>query len=220
MIDLYLGTPTKAALICHGGIFHADDVFATVFLCRLINRPLSIARVQELPESCSGLVYDIGLGKYDYKQPAGVGCHKSGIPYATFGLLWSKFGKKYCSRFNTDTDLLFDTIDLYTEGIDAYTHKLHHIKIEPVINIPTLIELFNPTDIDSSDFAYDLAFLDAVTYADRLFELYLTKVLDTIKTSDTIKNSILNGMILDEYTHDTHMDLSESLRHKSFPANS
>lgn len=76
----------------HGGVFHADDVFATALL-KILNPDIKILRGFSVPEGFMGIVYDIGGGKYDHHQ-RGSRVRENGIPYAAFGLLWERFGQE------------------------------------------------------------------------------------------------------------------------------
>ncbi|MDE7432717.1 MAG: MYG1 family protein [Lachnospiraceae bacterium] len=80
----------------HGGVFHADDVFATALL-KILNPNIKITRGFAIPKDFTGIVYDIGGGKYDHHQK-GSRVRKNGVPYAAFGLLWEQFGKKLLSE--------------------------------------------------------------------------------------------------------------------------
>lgn len=80
----------------HGGVFHADDVFATALL-KILNPAIEISRGFSVPEDFSGIVYDIGGGKYDHHQK-GSRMRDNGIPYAAFGLLWEAFGQELLCR--------------------------------------------------------------------------------------------------------------------------
>lgn len=79
----------------HGGVFHADDVFATALL-KILNPDIRITRGFAVPEGFTGIVYDIGGGKYDHHQKDSR-VRKNGVPYAAFGLLWEQFGKELLS---------------------------------------------------------------------------------------------------------------------------
>ena len=59
----------KANLITHGGVFHADDVMATVILEKVFG-DVTVCRVLEVPEKLNSnvIVYDIGGGKWDQKK--------------------------------------------------------------------------------------------------------------------------------------------------------
>ncbi len=75
----------------HGGVFHADDIFSTELL-KILNPAIKILRGFSVPEDFTGIVYDIGGGKYDHHQKDSR-VRENGIPYAAFGLLWEKFGQ-------------------------------------------------------------------------------------------------------------------------------
>ena len=68
----------------HGGLFHADDVFATALL-KILNPDIQISRGFSVPENFSGIVYDIGDGKYDHHQKKSR-VRENGVAYAAFGL--------------------------------------------------------------------------------------------------------------------------------------
>lgn len=80
----------------HGGVFHADDVFATALL-KILNPAIKISRGFSVPEDFKGIVYDIGGGKYDHHQRDSR-VRANGIPYAAFGLLWEEFGQELLCR--------------------------------------------------------------------------------------------------------------------------
>ena len=74
----------------HGCKFHSDDVFSTAFL-RMLKPDIQIIRGNEVPEDFDGIVYDIGMGKFDHHQ-LDKEYRENGCPYAAFGLLWREFG--------------------------------------------------------------------------------------------------------------------------------
>ena len=75
----------------HGGIFHADDVFASALLV-LFNPEIEIQRGFKVPENFEGIVYDIGGGEFDHHFE-GAPVRPNGVPYSSFGLLWERFGR-------------------------------------------------------------------------------------------------------------------------------
>ena len=74
----------------HGGVFHADDVFAAAML-RIIKPGIIIERGNTVPEDYDGLVFDIGFGEFDHHQKD-KRVRENGVYYAAFGLLWEKYG--------------------------------------------------------------------------------------------------------------------------------
>lgn len=75
----------------HGGLFHADDVFATALL-KILSPEIKITRGFSVPTDYEGIVYDIGGGCFDHHQKDRR-IRENRIPYAAFGLLWEKFGE-------------------------------------------------------------------------------------------------------------------------------
>lgn len=78
--------------ITHNGMFHADDVFSAALLKIRFPR-IEIKRVARVPEGYCGLAFDIGGKEYDHHQKNSE-IRSNGIPYASFGLLWRKYGKE------------------------------------------------------------------------------------------------------------------------------
>lgn len=76
--------------LTHAGVFHADDVFSTALLM-ILNPEFQVTRSNHIPEGYTGIIFDMGGGEFDHHQ-AGSRKRKNGIPYASFGLLWEKFG--------------------------------------------------------------------------------------------------------------------------------
>ena len=74
----------------HNGKFHADDVFSAALLLYL-NPEIRIFRGNQVPEDFTGVVFDIGRGRYDHHQKDSR-IRENGIPYAAFGLLWEGLG--------------------------------------------------------------------------------------------------------------------------------
>ena len=80
----------------HGGIFHADDVFATALL-KILNPDIEITRGNQIPENFEGIIYDIGGGEFDHHQKD-KRIRENGVPYAAFGLLWEKYGEEILGK--------------------------------------------------------------------------------------------------------------------------
>lgn len=90
--------------VTHMGKFHADEVFASVIL-ELYFGTLYVIRSQdkdipkELPSNV--IVYDVGLGEFDHHQYGGNGIRPNGVPYASCGLIWKKFGLSIVKDWNS-----------------------------------------------------------------------------------------------------------------------
>jgi uncharacterized UPF0160 family protein len=82
----------------HPGNFHADDVFAVAVL-RLVHGPLEIVRTRdEDVHAASDVRVDVGgrsdadSGDFDHHQKGGAGERPNGVRYASFGLVWRRYG--------------------------------------------------------------------------------------------------------------------------------
>lgn len=124
----------------HNGQFHPDDTAACSILCSLhSNKPVHILRTRnsEMLMQCD-ICVDIGGGKFDHHQPGFNRKRENGIPYASAGLVWEKYGRnlielilaKYfpghtCninSIFQTFDDSVISLLDLEDNGIQAPPH--------------------------------------------------------------------------------------------------
>jgi uncharacterized UPF0160 family protein len=90
-------------VVTHGDDFHADDVFACATLSlwaektgnklKIIrNRKKDIIGKGDIVVDVGG-IYDPDKNKFDHHQKGRAGAHDGGIPYASFGLVWKKYGE-------------------------------------------------------------------------------------------------------------------------------
>ncbi len=111
----------------HGGDFHPDEI-GGVAIIKLVHPDCSIeiyrTRDEEVLKQMDYLV-DVGGvhdGErfFDHHQPGGAGKRNDGIPYASFGLVWKKFGPGLCnsvSVFNSIDKIFISEIDAIDNGV-------------------------------------------------------------------------------------------------------
>lgn len=154
--------PPKAGLT-HSGVFHADDVFATALLVTL-NPDIAIVRSDSVPVGFEGVAYDVGGGPFDHHRER-LRRRSNGVPYASFGLLWERYGH-----------LLVDDKD------DA---QLIDRELVQPIDLTDNTGVGNPLSRCVADFNpfpgapkgdYDDAFWDAVTWARGVIERRVASV--------------------------------------------
>ena len=146
----------------HGGVFHADDVFSSALL-RMLNPSIAILRGNTVPEEFSGIIYDIGGGKYDHHQKQKL-YRENGIPYAAFGLLWKEFGHLIL----TDGDVR--TFDQgFVQQIDLSDNTGEFDDLSQIISD------FNPSWDD--EISIDERFWEAVNFAQTILMNRIHKVL-------------------------------------------
>jgi len=123
MITINLFKKNKKILVTHNGTFHADDLFATATLALVFNGNIKVIRTrdEEIIKKAD-FVYDVGgiynpeKNLFDHHQKEGAGKRENGIPYASFGLVWKKFGKKICGSQKVADEVDQKLVQLFSDG--------------------------------------------------------------------------------------------------------
>lgn len=173
--------------LTHGGVFHADDVFATALL-KIVKPEIKIRRVTQVPEMYEGLVYDIGYGEYDHHQSE-KRVRKNGIEYAAFGLLWEKLGPAMLGQE------VADRIDkCFVEKID-YSDNTGCKNL-----LSDTISEFNP--LWDEETPIDVCFDEAVDFAVKILKRRIQKEINSEASKQYVNKkldcSINNCVILDK----------------------
>lgn len=193
----------QANAITHGGIFHGDEVFATVLLSKILPE-VKICRVFRVPAELAEdvIVYDVGGGIYDHHQRDFKECRENGIKYSSFGLLWRQYGMKMLEEVDNREEV-FNIFDkTFVSGIDAVDNgQIEKTESINVMNVSNVISTFNP-NWDESENA-DCCFLEAVKFAEKIFERALRRAIANAKAKAGVSKAIEaseNGiMILDQF---------------------
>ena len=136
---------TKIKVVTHSGGFHADDVFGVATLTLLLGEEnIEVVRSRK-PEDLigasyvldTGSVYDPDKNLFDHHQTGGAGERANGIPYASFGLIWKKFGAEIVG-----SQEVADAVDEYVvQPIDASDNGVElFFKNEKYKKLPFLIQ--------------------------------------------------------------------------------
>lgn len=153
----------KKILVTHDGNFHTDDIFATAVISIFEKGNIKIIRTRDKEIfKTADYLYDVGgeekesENKFDHHQKGGAGFRKNGVPYASFGLVWKKFGPKICNgdlavveRIDKNIVCPIDAID---NGVDICKNIFEDIFPYDVNKIflsenPTWKEDFNNLDL-------------------------------------------------------------------------
>jgi len=142
----------------HNGIFHADDIFAVATIALSFASDIQFVRTREeaVIESADividvGGVYDEQRERFDHHQDTFKQKRQSGVPYASFGLVWKKYGLVLCGSQIVANDIdreLVEPIDAEDNGYD-----LCHVrpgKPHP-FSISAFIHSFNSTWKEDKD---------------------------------------------------------------------
>lgn len=164
----------KKIVVVHSGSFHSDEVFAVATLRIAYKDRIRVIRTRD--ESVIihadivadvGGIYDAAEDRFDHHQQGGAGIRDNGIPYASFGLVWKKYGPQVCgssiaaSRIES---ILVQPIDAIDNGVEISKSIFEGVYAYGIQNI---IGSFQPTwkeiDVD-----LDQQFGKAVDFAQKI----------------------------------------------------
>ncbi|MEI6843488.1 MAG: MYG1 family protein [bacterium] len=211
----------KIIITVHNSKFHADDVFsvATLFLLFEKEYDISVVRTRDqkiIDESDYavdvGDSYDPEKNRFDHHQIGGAGKRENGIPYASFGLVWKKFGEELCG-----SNIVAEKIDLaLVQGIDATDNGIEISKATfpdvYMYDIGDFVDMFTPTWKESGE-TLDQTFLEVVSYAKmillREIKRYTDKMEAREKVIEVYKQSSDKRIIIFDRTYPADEFLSE-----------
>ena len=169
-------------IITHNSRFHSDDVFGVAALLILFpearvtrTRDPNIIKTGDIVLDVGGL-YDEEKNCFDHHQIGGAGKRSNGVPYASFGLIWKKFGREIAGSERAAALLernIVQPIDAMDNGVDLYT---------------STIEDVHPYLIQNITFAFDITWKEDDAKTDTLF-LEMVGIPKTILTREIIHAS-------------------------------
>ncbi|HBD25095.1 MAG: hypothetical protein A2566_02330 [Candidatus Zambryskibacteria bacterium RIFOXYD1_FULL_40_13] len=126
----------QITIVAHDGSFHPDEIFAVavlhIYLGEGANIKIERTRDPEIIENGDyvvdvGGVYDESKNRFDHHQIGGAGARPNTVPYASFGLVWKKFGEQLCgSQEIADKidQVLVQWIDATDNGVSIVESKI------------------------------------------------------------------------------------------------
>lgn len=192
----------KVSIVTHSSGFHTDDVFAVATLSLVLEKEgkeFTITRSRDVAvaEAADYLV-DFGwinnpeTNRFDHHQPGKAGERSNGIPYASFGLVWKKFGSGLCG-----SQAVADKIDKnFVQPIDALDNGVTITKslidgVSP-FSVGSIVHLFYPT-WKEEDANIDDIFLEVVTYAKFLLQRLIKFTSDEVEAEKFIIDAYNNS---------------------------
>lgn len=183
----------RKILVTHNGSFHADDVFACATLelyLRAQGRGSRVIRSREERDFKRGDfvfdvggIYDVDKNRFDHHQKGGAGERPNGVPYASFGLVWKKFGAELSGDQATADEIdkyLVQPIDAHDNGVDVYKRVVEHL--DPV-TFQDIAGIFHPTE-GSEPHDFDNAFREMVNFAKKI----LVRVIAQTKEQQSVNS--------------------------------
>lgn len=130
----------KLKVVAHSGNFHADDIFAVATLSLLLEKEgkeyeVIRTRDEKIIETGDyvvdvGGVYNELKNRFDHHQEGRAGERENGIPYASFGLVWKKFGEELCGNREVADKIdivLVQYIDATDNGVSVVETKFKDV---------------------------------------------------------------------------------------------
>ncbi len=185
-------------LVAHNGSFHADDIFAcATILASFPDENIKIVRTrdEEIIKKAD-FVVDVGgehdeeRERFDHHQLGGAGVRENGIPYASFGLVWKKYGEKLCGSKEVAEEIdsqLVQAVDAPDNGVELY--KATREDALP-FDLHNLYSLFLPSWKEVIDI--DIEFVKLVSYAQVVLGRMIKKTKDLIEAQDIVRNIYKN----------------------------
>ena len=172
----------KVALT-HAGKFHADDVFGAAFL-KIINPDIEIIRSNIVLDDFEGLVFDIGMGRFDHHM-ADNEVRKNDIPYAAFGKLWREFAPSLYGKY------IYESIDrILIEDLDLSDNTGSYNALAIAIDV------FNNKDVNNND----NNFFEAMKFAKKILENMISKTklheIDILKVKKYYEDAVDKRIIV------------------------
>jgi uncharacterized UPF0160 family protein len=178
---------TAVKIVTHNGKFHPDELFAVATILLILdqtNTKYEIVRTRDKNEIAGGDfvldvggVYDPDKNKFDHHQIGGAGKRENGIPYATFGLVWKKFGLQLCSDQKVVDRIdrkLVQSIDADDNAVRTFTPLSSEVK---PYQLEDAISAFLPTWTEK-DQNIDLAFLKVLVLVEEILARKIKKAGD------------------------------------------
>lgn len=200
----------EANCITHAGTFHADEIFATLILSKIIPE-ITLIRLPEFREKekseakKDAIIYDIGGGKYDHHQLGGNGQRENGTKYAACGLIWKAYGKEVLRKYEIkEVDYTLDYIDRnLIQFIDANDNgQLPKLQTDyRNVHLSHIVSLFNPKWNEEANSSEN--FMRALSVCEIIFNEFLKDTFSKMKAKDLIDKAIEKSesgiMILDTF---------------------
>lgn len=213
------------AMVTHSGSFHADDVFSASVMRRLAphatltrtrDPDVLIPAVQDphVVVFDVGDAYDPAMNNFDHHQRSFDVSRESGLPLASIGLIWMRYGESYVESVLRELGLFESTthiariVERVTQrvilALDAADcgqlsgggvwRKDEAVELH-TIDLSSLVGLYHPTP-DASPQAYDAAFERAMVVAQTVLSSSTQRAHAYFAAADSVEAADDGGPLL------------------------
>ena len=179
-------------ILTHSGSFHQDELFAVATLQLLFGEG-EIIRTRDPKEFAAadfvvdvGSVYDPDKKRFDHHQQGGAGVRQNGIPYASFGLVWKRYGAEACAGDPQVADVvdkkMVQPIDAADTGVPLYDVKIRGVSPYLFDNVLNALTPSRP-----EDGSVDEAFRNLLPFARHILQKEIDKARQFFEDIDVVK---------------------------------
>ncbi len=220
----------KIKIVTHSSKFHSDDVFAVATLMLVLEKAkpdnseelsgrstpegfreneVEVIRSRD-PEIIKTADYVVDIGGvynpeknlFDHHQEDKAGERENGVPFASFGLVWKKYGEELCGNkaISNKIDLLLvQPIDAHDNGIQYIKTNISNLYPFDVISF---VYSFRPT-WKEDDVDIDIVFMKVVALAKIILERVIFCAKDEFEAVSMVEKAYQNTsdkriIVLDE----------------------
>ncbi len=189
-------------IITHNGNFHADDVFGVATLLLHFageGKEPKIIRTRD-PETIKtgDIVLDVGgeydqeRNRFDHHQIGGAGKRENDVPYASFGLIWKKFGPAIAGDSEV-AELVDKNLVQFIDAADNGDGELKPFKADALpYTIKRAIDIFNPDWRDERQ-DFDGWFFQAVGFASGVLKREIEFAKMTLESRQAVAAAYQNA---------------------------
>lgn len=183
----------------HDGKFHADDLFACAALRLYLKGDVTVVRTRdpkiiEFAEYVAdvGGINDPGQKRFDHHQHGGAGVRDNGIPYASFGLVWRKYGDELCGSAQIAARVdakLVAPIDADDNGF-SLVQSTHTIA---PYGLPSVLYTLRPTWKEDPKM-YDTSFMELLPLAEKIISREIVIARDALAAHEIVEQAFEHAL--------------------------
>lgn len=188
-------------IVTHNGNFHPDDVFAVAILHIVFEKEakIKVVRTRDEKEFDSadivldvGGIYDEAKNRFDHHQIGGAGQRANGIPYASAGLVWKKYGEQICgSKDIADAidEKLFLPIDANDNGVNIYKSVVGDFLPYTIQDMVVAFRATWEEDMPKND----ASFMELIPFVKKIIEREVERAKDYKKAEVLVERDYQNA---------------------------
>ncbi|TSC67453.1 MAG: metal-dependent protein hydrolase [Parcubacteria group bacterium Gr01-1014_73] len=190
-------------IITHNGNFHADDVFGVAALLLFFVGEKKEPKIIRTRDSATiktgdivldvGSEYDAERNRFDHHQIGGAGKRANDVPYASFGLIWKKFGAVIAGSGEA-AELVDKNLVQFIDAADNGDGELKPFKADALpYSVKRAIDVFNPDWCDERQ-DFDGWFFQAVNFAAGILKREVEFVQAILESRQALEQAYKNSV--------------------------